>query len=58
MLLLAARLGFVVGDMPVQWSNAEGSKVRIIRDSCRMLLDAIRVRRMVAKTLAGMEHAA
>jgi dolichyl-phosphate beta-glucosyltransferase len=52
-ILLAERLGFAVGDMPVQWSNAEGSKVRIIRDSCRMLLDAIRVRRLVARTLAG-----
>ena len=51
-LLLAARLGFAVEDMPVQWSNAEGSKVRIIRDSWRMLLDAIRVRRLVARTLA------
>ena len=52
-LLLAERMGFVVGDMPVQWSNAQGSKVRIIRDSCRMLGDAIRVRRLVARTLAG-----
>ena len=52
-LLLAERLGFVTEDMPVQWCNAEGSKVRIIRDSWRMLLDAIRVRRLVAKTLEG-----
>ena len=52
-LLLAGRLGFSIADMPVQWANAQGSKVRIIRDSWRMLCDAIRVRRMVAKTLAG-----
>jgi dolichyl-phosphate beta-glucosyltransferase len=52
-LLLAARLGLVVEDMPVHWRNAEGSKVRIVRDSWQMLLDAIRVRRLVAKTLAG-----
>ena len=52
-LLLAERLGFVIEDMPVQWSNATGSKVRIIRDSCRMFLDAMRVRRLVARTLAG-----
>ena len=51
-ILLAGRFGFVVDDMPVQWSNAEGSKVRIIRDSWRMLSDAIRVRRIVAGTLA------
>ena len=54
-LLLADRLGFAVGDMPVKWSNAAGSKVRIIRDSFRMLGDAIRVRRLVAKTIAGMD---
>jgi dolichyl-phosphate beta-glucosyltransferase len=52
-LLLAERLGFAVEDMPVQWSNAEGSKVRIIRDSWRMLLDAIQVRRLVNRTLAA-----
>jgi dolichyl-phosphate beta-glucosyltransferase len=52
-LLLAERLRFSVADMPVQWANAEGSKVRIVRDSWRMLCDAIRVRRIVAKTLAG-----
>ncbi|MEO6785432.1 MAG: dolichyl-phosphate beta-glucosyltransferase [Chthoniobacteraceae bacterium] len=56
-LLLAERLGFMVGDMPVHWSNAEGSKVRIIRDSWRMLLDAIHVRRLVAGTLAGQPTA-
>lgn len=56
-LLLAERLGFVVGDMPVQWSNAQGSKVRIIRDSWQMLCDAIRVRRLVARTLAGSSAA-
>lgn len=50
-LLLAERLGFITGDMPVRWRNAEGSKVRIIRDSWRMLLDAIQVRRLVAATL-------
>ena len=56
-LLLAERLGFVVEDMPVQWSNAQGSKVRIIRDSCRMLADAIRVRHLVSATLTGRSAA-
>ena len=51
-LLLAERLGFKIQDMPVQWKNAEGSKVRIVRDSYRMLVDAIRVRRLVARTIA------
>ena len=51
-LLLAERLGFSVADRPVQWANAQGSKVRIVRDSWRMLCDAIRIRCRVAKTLA------
>ena len=55
-LLLAERLGFAVADMPVRWRNAEGSKVHIVRDSWRMLCDAIRVRRLVAKTLAGVKR--
>lgn len=56
-LILAERLGFTVADMPVKWSNADGSKVHIIRDSWRMLCDAIRVRRLVAKTLAEANSA-
>jgi len=49
--------GFVIEDMPVQWSNATGSKVRIVRDSIRMLCDAMRVRRLVARTLSGRNAA-
>src|SRR5215207_1520124 len=46
-LLLAQRLGFHVADMPVEWINSPESKVHIVQDSARMLLDAIRVRRLV-----------
>ena len=46
-LLLAERLGFCVIELPVQWINSPDSKVRIVRDSLRMLRDAIRVRRLV-----------
>ena len=52
LLLLAAGLGFKVGDMPVRWSNSPGSRLRIVRDSARMLRDAFRVRRIVEATLA------
>jgi len=51
LLLLAQRLGFHIEDRPVQWINAEGSKVHIVRDSVKMLRDAFRVRRIVAETL-------
>jgi hypothetical protein len=48
-LLLAARLGFTVCDLPVRWLNSPESKVRIIGDSLRMLRDALRVRRLVRR---------
>lgn len=53
-LLLADRLGFKVADMPVEWHNVDGSKVHIIRDSWRMLRDAVDVRRLVRHTLSKM----
>lgn len=49
--LLAQRLGFRWLDLPVHWANSEGSKVHLFRDSCRMLRDAFRVRRIVDETL-------
>ena len=49
-LLLAERLGLRIADLPVEWVNSDESKVRLVRDSARMLFDALRVRRMVAKT--------
>jgi glycosyltransferase involved in cell wall biosynthesis len=39
-MLLAERLGFRVESMPVTWINSPESKVRIVRDSLRMLRDA------------------
>jgi dolichyl-phosphate beta-glucosyltransferase len=50
-LMLAERLGFNVVDLPVQWVNSPESKVHIVRDSLRMLADAVRVRRVVERTL-------
>jgi dolichyl-phosphate beta-glucosyltransferase len=50
-LLLAERLGFKCADLPVQWINSPESKVSIVRDSLKMLLDTLRVRRLVARTL-------
>jgi dolichyl-phosphate beta-glucosyltransferase len=50
-LLLAERLGCRIADLPVQWVNSPDSKVRIVRDSMRMLADAFRVRRIVEETM-------
>ena len=44
-LLLARKLGLIVIDLPVEWRNSPESKVHMIRDSLRMLRDAIRIRR-------------
>lgn len=45
-LLLAARLGLQIRDLPVEWINSPESKVHILRDSWRMLCDTIWLRRM------------
>ncbi len=50
-LLLAEKLGHRIADLPVRWTNAEGSKVHLLRDSLRMLCDALRVRRIVGQTM-------
>ena len=50
-LLLAQSLGYRIRELPVRWLNSPESKVRIVRDSLRMLLDAITVRRRVARIL-------
>lgn len=39
-LLLAQQLGYRVVDLPVEWVNSDESKVRLFRDSARMLWDA------------------
>lgn len=43
-LFIAQRAGFKIAEVPINWTNAPGSKVRLIRDSAKMLLDIIRFR--------------
>ncbi|MEM9292205.1 MAG: dolichyl-phosphate beta-glucosyltransferase [Acidobacteriota bacterium] len=43
-LYLARRLGFQVAEVPVEWHNAEGSKVDPLMDGLRLLRDVLRVR--------------
>jgi glycosyltransferase involved in cell wall biosynthesis len=50
-LLLAQSLGYGIEELPVRWLNSPESKVRIVGDSLGMLLDAISVRRRVARIL-------
>ncbi|ABB30487.1 UDP-glucose--undecaprenyl-phosphate glucosyltransferase [Geobacter metallireducens GS-15] len=44
LLFLARRLGYVVVEVPVNWSDVEGTKVRLVRDSFRMLGEVLRIR--------------
>lgn len=44
LLFLARKRGLAIRELPVRWTDSPGSKVRIFRDSSRMLLDVIRVR--------------
>lgn len=43
-LFLARKLGFKTVEVPVRWNHAEGTRVRILRDSVDMFLDLVRVR--------------
>jgi len=52
-LLLAQALGYRIRELPVRWLNSPGSKVKIVRDSLKMLRDAVVIRRRVGRRLAG-----
>jgi len=48
-LYLAEKLELKVKEVPITWNNSEDSKVRIIRDSFRMLLNLIKIKRIHKK---------
>lgn len=50
---LADVLGFRVMELPVEWSDAAGSKVRPLRDGVRALLDAVLAARRIRREYAG-----
>ena len=43
-IYLCRKAGLLIKEVGVHWGNAEGSKVRIMSDSWRMLLDLFRIR--------------
>jgi dolichyl-phosphate beta-glucosyltransferase len=43
-LYLAEKLGYSIHEVPVRWINSPQSRVRIMRDSSRMILDLLRIR--------------
>jgi dolichyl-phosphate beta-glucosyltransferase len=44
LLYLTEKLGFSLGETPVNWYDAPGSKVNVIRDTRRFLVDLVRIR--------------
>ncbi len=45
-LFIARRLGYGIAEVPIRWSHKDGSKVSMVRDGLRMLLDLSRIRWM------------
>jgi len=43
-LFLAQCRGYTIAEIPVNWTDITGTKVRLFRDSVRMFLDVLRVR--------------
>ena len=43
-LYIAKKYGLRLREIPVRWDHAEGTKVRFLKDSCRMFLDLLRIR--------------
>lgn len=54
LVVLAARLGFEVKEVPVTWSHHDGSKLSMLRDSIRMSRDVLRIVRRLDR---GSIHA-
>src|SRR5262245_10694304 len=43
-LFLAKKRGLRLREIPVRWDHAEGTTVRLLRDSCRMFFDLLMIR--------------
>lgn len=43
-LFLARRKGYQIVEVPIPWTHASGSRVRLVRDSLAMLTDLVRIR--------------
>jgi dolichyl-phosphate beta-glucosyltransferase len=48
-LFLAQRRGYRIEEVPINWSDQPGTKVRVVRDGLRMLHDLLAVRRNFAQ---------
>jgi dolichyl-phosphate beta-glucosyltransferase len=53
LLYIAQRRGYRIAEVPVNWTDQPGTKVRILRDGLHMLLEPLLVRRNAANGLYG-----
>jgi dolichyl-phosphate beta-glucosyltransferase len=44
-LFIARKLGYKIAEVPIRWSHKDGSKVSMLRDGTRMLLDLLTIYR-------------
>lgn len=52
-LLLARALGYRVAEVPVSWTHKAGSRINLVMDSWRMLIDLVRIRWSVLRRAGG-----
>jgi len=46
-LLLARRYGCRIAEIPVRWANSSASHIRPVRDSIAMLIEILKMRKVV-----------
>jgi dolichyl-phosphate beta-glucosyltransferase len=51
LLYIARRRGYRIAEVPINWTDQPGSKVRVVRDGLRMFRDLLAVRRHDAEGL-------
>lgn len=51
LLYLAGRAGFAVAEVPVNWYDSASTRVNLLRDPPRMVLDMLRIRRLHRDTV-------
>lgn len=56
-LRIARVLGYRIVEVPINWTNIQGSKVSVLRDAWRMCWDIFRVRYLVPNSLGTMHQA-
>lgn len=50
-LFIARRMGYPIEEVPIDWYHDPNSKVKVFKDSLRMLLDLVNIRRNAARGL-------